>query len=167
VPVPMASAVRSGDLAVTSKRTRVFICSRPRLKGPLLAPDRIHAAYSGRAVAVFEVRFAAWAGIAALIRGRLGEPQQLPECAYADAVQGGAEVHLCRLQIQVAGLPALGEGAAQQRGYFARPRPGSPRPFFSTGVNVPATGESGRASSEERRDADNPGGRLLELRGTR
>lgn len=56
-------------------------------------------------------------------------------------MQGGAEAHLHCLQIQTAGLLALGQDPAQQGGYFARDLPvdcfGR---FFSSGVNVSSTG---------------------------
>jgi hypothetical protein len=56
---------------------------------------------------------AAGAGDGALVGSRLGEPQQLTEGRCAGLMQGGAEGHLHRLQIQVAGLLALGEDTAQ------------------------------------------------------
>jgi hypothetical protein len=63
-------------------------------------------------------------------------------------MQGGTEGHLHRLQIQVAGLLAFGEDAAQQRGYFARDlgldRRGR---FFSSGVNVSSTGRNAQIFS--------------------
>jgi hypothetical protein len=90
---------------------------------------------------------AAWAGDGALAGGRLGEPQQLTEGRCAGLMQGGTEGHLHRLQIQIAGLLALGEDTAQQLGYFVRdlgmdrrglffplasrsPRPGATRRSF-------------------------------------
>jgi hypothetical protein len=84
---------------------------------------------------------AAWAGDSALAGGRLGELQQLAEGRRAGLMQGGTEGHLHRLQIQVAGWLALGEDAAQQRGYFARDLGVDRRGrFFSSGVNVSSTG---------------------------
>ena len=59
---------------------------------------------------------AAWARDGALTGGRLGELQQLTESRCASLMQGGTEGHLHRLQIQLAGLLALGEDPAQQRG---------------------------------------------------
>jgi|SRR6266542_5760750 len=56
-------------------------------------------------------------------------------------MQGGAESHFHRLQIRLAGLPALREDQRQQRGYFARDlvldRRGR---FFSSGDSVSSTG---------------------------
>ena len=92
-------------------------------------------------------RTAAWAGDGALVGGRLGELQQLTEAA-APPDAGGTEGHLHRLQIQVAGLPALGENTAQQRGYFARDLGVDRRGrFFSSGVNVSSTGRKAQIFS--------------------
>ena len=91
---------------------------------------------------------AAWAGDGAKIGGRLGELQQLTEGCCAGLMQGGTEGHLHRLQIQVAGLLALGEDTAQQRGYFACnlgvDRRGR---FFSSGVSVSSTGRNAQIFS--------------------
>ena len=58
-------------------------------------------------------------------------------------MQSSAEGHLHRFQIRFAGLLALGEDASQERRYFARDlvldRLGR---FFSSGVNVSATGRA-------------------------
>ncbi|MCZ2077744.1 MAG: hypothetical protein LC130_22410 [Bryobacterales bacterium] len=58
-------------------------------------------------------------------------------------MQGSTEGHFHHLQIQGAGLLALGEDAAQQRGYFARDLGVDRRGrFFSSGVNVSSTGRN-------------------------
>ena len=91
---------------------------------------------------------AAWAGNVALIGGRLGELQQLTEGCCASLRQGGTEGHLYRLQIQVAGLLALGEDTAQQRGYFARDLGVDRRGrFFSSGAHESSTGRNAQIFS--------------------
>jgi hypothetical protein len=45
--------------------------------------------------------------------GWVAEAQQLAEGGGAGMMQGSAEGHLHRLQIRLAGLPALGENARQ------------------------------------------------------
>jgi hypothetical protein len=63
-------------------------------------------------------------------------------------MQGGTEGHLHRLQIQVAGLLALGEDTVQQSGYFARDlgldRLGR---FFPSDVSVSSTGRNAQIFS--------------------
>jgi hypothetical protein len=58
-------------------------------------------------------------------------------------MQSGAEGHLHRFQIGLAGAGAFGEDARQQRGYFARDLvlDGLGR-FFSSGVRVSSTGRA-------------------------
>jgi hypothetical protein len=91
---------------------------------------------------------AAWAGDGALIGGGLAEPQQLTQGRCSGLMQGGTEGHLHRLQIQVAGLLALGEDTAQQRGYFARDLGVDRRGrFFPSGVNVSSTGRNAQIFS--------------------
>lgn len=86
---------------------------------------------------------AAGAGNGAPIGARLGELQQLSESRCAGLMQGGTEGHLHRLQIQIAGLLALREDAAQQRGYFAGDFGVDRfRRFFSSGVSVSSTGRA-------------------------
>ena len=91
---------------------------------------------------------AAWAGDGALIGGRLWEPQQLTQGCCAGLMQGGTDGHLHRLQIQVAGLLALGENAVQQRTYFARDLGMDRRGrFFSSGVNASSIGRNAQIFS--------------------
>ena len=91
---------------------------------------------------------AACTGDGALIGGRLGEPQQLTEGRCAGLMQGGTEGHLHRLQIQVAGLLALGEDTAQQRAHFARDLGVDRRGrFFSSGAIVSSTGRNAQIFS--------------------
>ena len=91
---------------------------------------------------------ATWAGDGALLGGRLGELQQLTEGRCAGLMQGRTEGQFHRLQIQAAGLPALGEDAAQQRGYFARDLGVDCRGrFFSSDVNVSSTGRNAQIFS--------------------
>ncbi|MGB6941929.1 MAG: hypothetical protein WBE37_06020 [Bryobacteraceae bacterium] len=63
-------------------------------------------------------------------------------------MQGGTDGHLHRLQIQIAGLLALGEYTTQQRRYFAGnlgvDRRGR---FFSSGVSVSSTGRNAQIFS--------------------
>lgn len=77
----------------------------------------------------------------ALLRGGLGESQQLTECRCSGPMHAGAEGHFHRLQIHVPCLSALSEDAAQQCGYFARNFPyGSPRLFFPCAVSASSSG---------------------------
>jgi hypothetical protein len=63
-------------------------------------------------------------------------------------MQGGTKGHLHRLQIQIAGLLALGEDTTQQRGYFARDLGVDRRGrFFSSGVNASSTGRNAQIFS--------------------
>ena len=79
----------------------------------------------------------------ALIGGRLGELQQLAEGGCAGLMQGGAEGHFHRLQIQSSRLLAFGEDAAEQRGYFVLDLGlDRRRRFFSSGVSVSSTGRA-------------------------
>jgi hypothetical protein len=63
-------------------------------------------------------------------------------------MQGSAEGHFHRLQIQVASMLAFGKDTAQQRGYFARDLGVDRRGrFFSSGVNVSSTGRKAQIFS--------------------
>jgi hypothetical protein len=55
-----------------------------------------------------------------LFRYRLGELQQPGESRRTGPMQGGAEGHLHRFQLQAASLFPFGENAAQQCRYFPR-----------------------------------------------
>ena len=91
---------------------------------------------------------AAWAGDGTLFGGRLGELQQLTEGRCAGLMQGRTDGQLHRLQIQAAGLLALGEDAPQQRCYFARDLGVDRRGrFFSSGVSVSSTGRNAQIFS--------------------
>lgn len=56
----------------------------------------------------------------ALLFGRFGKAQQVPESGGPGLMQGSAEGHLHRFQIRLRGLLAVGKDALQQRGYVAR-----------------------------------------------
>jgi len=57
ISAPMASAVRSTDLVVTSKPARSCSCSRPRFEGGFLPYQSLHAAHPGRKLRIFDVQF--------------------------------------------------------------------------------------------------------------
>jgi hypothetical protein len=54
----MASAVRSTDLAVTSRPARTFHLLAAVIEGRCMANDSLHAAHPGRAVAVCYIEVA-------------------------------------------------------------------------------------------------------------
>src|SRR5215472_6718687 len=91
---------------------------------------------------------AAWAADGALLGGKRGELQQVTEGRCAGLMQDRTERQLHRLQIPATSLLALGEDAAQQRGYFACDLDVDRRGrFFFSGVNVSSTGRKAQIFS--------------------